>query len=122
MGWRLKQILIEAIEKLSYKPGWTFAVEEYAGVDGKPIIALNIKVEATCIDSGDPITIDRTFIASQSGPRSDLAQFLGSMTPPEFTARSFIVGCIQEIETHEQNEWLKFSGQRFFPDPHEGET
>lgn len=98
-----KEQLLDAVKGLTYKPGWTFAVEDYIGLGlDERIIALNIKVDATCVDSRDPITIDRSFVYKTSSPEE------------------FVAGCIEEIEEHEIHEWLKFNGKRYFPEPDHG--
>jgi hypothetical protein len=116
-----KEQLLKAVEGLTYKPGWNFAVEDYVGLGlSDRIIALNIKVDATCVDSGEPITIDRSFpVDDGTTPFEKLPsyQLYARMVPRESQMEAFIAGCIEEIEKHESQEWLKFNGKRHYPDP-----
>lgn len=114
-----KELLVEAVAELTYKPNWTFAVEEFQGLDGQMILTLNIKCDAVCVETGSPITIDRHFVAPRApSPNRALAHFLDSAMPGEFKARYWIADCIEEIENHEIQEFLKFAGKRWYDDVH----
>ncbi len=99
---------------LTYKPGWKMSIEEYATLDGKIILALNFKVDATCVDSGEPITIDRSFVIPQAFQIGNIDAGI-SQTRIMF----WITKRIRMIEEHEYAEWLKFKGERWIPEVHD---
>lgn len=105
-----KQALEDCVLSLSYKPGWKFAVEDFMGIDGSRILAMNIQAEAICIDSGEPITIDRSFVFK---PDTVLDP------PPRIFIEKWVVARIREVEEHEVQEWIKFHGVRWYPEVHD---
>ena len=86
----VKDLLKNEIASLTYKPGWSFAVETYMGLGlTDEIIALAIKADAICVDSGQPITINRSF------PVPDALYEYRRVA--ENLPRAFIVNCIEQI-------------------------
>lgn len=112
-----KTILKKVVAELTYKPGWKFAVETFKGLGlTDEILAFDVKAEAICIDTGKPITIDRTFPWNE--PVTDLTKFLCELMPLEYQAKHFVGECIKSIEQHEFNEWLRFGGKSFNGEVH----
>lgn len=106
----VKDLLKDEVARLTYKPGWSFAVETYVGLGlSDEIIALAVKADAICVDSGQPITINRSFPYPERG-NGPSARFQAFLEPSSFLVREFIIECIEEVERHEVAEWLRFDG------------
>jgi hypothetical protein len=107
----LAEVLREAVAELTYKPGWKFEVEELPGLSpNAKLLVLNISAEATCVDSGGPISISKSIPVTSGGLSLPYA------VADRVFVDAFISSTIQEMERHEFQEWLKFGGKRrYYP-------
>lgn len=97
MTERTERTLLDIIDKIVYKEGWSFKVN-----DEDQFICTVVQ---TCSRTGIPIT--------QHFAQDNWPEVCGNCESPE----SYVYECIRKVEFHEVGEWLVIDGDRLY-DPH----
>lgn len=97
-------VLAGLVERVTYKPGWTFRLEEVSR--GQGCEGLTLLISAPVVDSFNPDTTVEVCHLMQ----------VPAAAFNERSWRRWILDCILNVEQHETLEWYRVDGdQPYFP-------
>lgn len=103
------EVLHSLVERLSYRPGWTFALEDMdrgQGSEGLTFVVTSLGYNSYHVDLGQTYRVNHYFIVPAAAYN-------------EQSWRRWLLDCLIEVETHETCEFFAINGERPFG-PHHG--